>query len=148
MRYELIAAFEADLSKLMEELNAFPDDESLWKKLPGASNSPGNLMLHLMGNLNHYIGAKLGNSGYVRDRPVEFTDAGISLAEMKRRLEETQKVVVSAINGLSDEDFGVDYLTDESDDRRTIRAELIHILTHLNYHLGQINYHRRLASGA
>jgi hypothetical protein len=148
MRYELIDAFDNELAKLAKEIEAFGDENSLWNALPGAPNSPGNLMLHLMGNLNHYIGAKLGSSGYVRDRPLEFTDAGISLDEMKQRLESTRVAVMAAINGLSDEDLAVDYPSDEGDDRRTIGAELVRILTHLNYHLGQINYHRRLAAGS
>jgi len=148
MKNELLTAFEEDLAKLTEELESFADYKLLWTALPGVPNSPGNLILHLMGNLNHYIGAKLGNSGYVRDRPLEFSSGPVPRSEMLRRLEDTRAVVLNAITGLSNEDLLADYSADEGDDIRTVGAELVRILKHLNYHLGQINYHRRAAAGS
>ena len=147
MKDALITAFETDINKLMTELDSFTDYQKFWTAYPSVPNAPGNLMLHLMGNLNHYIGAKLGSSGYVRDRPLEFSSGPVPRSEMKRRLDDTHAVVINSITGLSNEDLLADYPADERDDVRTVGAELVRILSHLNYHLGQINYHRRLTAG-
>src|SRR5688572_10770653 len=147
MKDALMTAFEADLGKLAAELDSFTDDEKLWGANPSVPNSPGNLMLHLMGNLNHYIGAKLGNTGYVRNRPLEFSSEPVPLSEMKGQLDSTRAVVIDSIARLSDDDLLADYPADEVDDVRSVGAELVRILSHLTYHLGQINYHRRLTSG-
>jgi hypothetical protein len=148
MKDALMTAFEADLGKLSVELDSFPDYQKFWTAYPSVPNSPGNLMLHLMGNLNHYIGAKLGKSGYVRDRPLEFSSGPVPRSEMKRQLDSTRSVVTDSINRLSDDDLLADFPADEGDDVRSVGAELVRILTHLNYHLGQINYHRRLTAGS
>ncbi|MEO7540235.1 MAG: DinB family protein [Pyrinomonadaceae bacterium] len=146
MKQDLITAFETDITKLIAEVGAFDSEEAFWSKGNGVPNSPGNLTLHLMGNLNHYIGAKLGASGYIRERPLEFSSGPLSLSLISQRLEQTREVVVRSINGLSDADIAADYPNDPGDDTRTVGAELVRILTHFNYHLGQINYHRRMTS--
>ena len=51
----------------------YKNEEDVWKIKEGISNSAGNLTLHLLGNLNHFIGATLGNTGYVRERDKEFS---------------------------------------------------------------------------
>jgi hypothetical protein len=146
MKQELIKFFETDIAKLRKEVEAFADDETFWSAQNGVPNSPGNLTLHLLGNLNHYIGAKLGNTGYVRDRPLEFSSGPQPRQDLLDRIDQTRGVVVDAITGLSDDDLTSNYSADEGDDVRTVAVELIRILTHLNYHVGQINYHRRLTS--
>ena len=146
MKKELIKAFEKDITKLIAEVEAFENEAAFWARGHGVPNSPGNLTLHLMGNLNHYIGAKLGSSGYVRDRPLEFSSGPVPLDEISQRLEQTREVVIRSINGLSDEGLAAAYPNDPGDESRTVGADLVRILTHLNYHLGQINYHRRMMS--
>ena len=146
MKQHLIEFLDGDLLKLKKEVEAFPDDAAFWSVSEGITNSPGNLTLHLLGNLNHYIGAKLGKSGYVRDRPLEFSSDPIPRAEILDRIEKTRTVVVDAIQRLSDEDLKADYPGDNGDEARPVRAELVRILTHFNYHRGQINYYRRLSS--
>jgi hypothetical protein len=146
MKDELITWFNADIAKLRKEVEAFGDDETFWTARDGVPNSPGNLTLHLLGNLNHYIGAKLGDTGYVRDRPLEFSSGPQPRQDLLERIDQTRQVVVDSIDGLSDDDLAGNYPSDEGDDTRTVAAELVRILAHLNYHLGQINYYRRLSS--
>jgi Protein of unknown function (DUF1572) len=146
MKKEFIAFFDADIAKLRKEVEAFADDDTFWNAPESVPNSPGNLTLHLLGNLNHYIGAKLGNTGYVRKRPLEFSSGAQPRSDLLDHIEETRRVVTSVIGHLSDKDFRSDYLADDGDEVRTIAAELVRILSHLNYHLGQINYYRRLSS--
>ena len=146
MKQHLIEFLDGDLLKLKKEVEAFPDDAAFWSVSEGITNSPGNLTLHLLGNLNHYIGAKLGKSGYVRDRPLEFSSSPIPRAEILDRIEKTRAVVVDAVKQLSDDDLTSDYPADEVGENRTVGAELVRILTHFNYHRGQINYYRRLSS--
>src|SRR5215204_892237 len=112
MKQELIKAFETDITKLITEVEAFENEGAFWTRGHAVPNSPGNLTLHLMGNLNHYIGAKLGSSGYVRDRPLEFSSGPVPLDEIARRLELTREVVVRSINGLTDEGLSADYPND------------------------------------
>jgi hypothetical protein len=146
MKQQLIQFLDDDLSKLKKEVEAFADDNAFWSISKGITNSPGNLTLHLLGNLNHYIGAKLGKSGYVRDRPLEFSSAPIPRSEILDRIDKTRAVVVDAVKNLSDDDLRSDYPADEGGDTRNVAAELVRILTHFNYHRGQINYYRRLSS--
>jgi hypothetical protein len=146
MKDELLNFVSADLDKLRKEVEAFADDDTFWSVSGNIPNSPGNLTLHLLGNLNHYIGAKLGNSGYVRNRPLEFSSGPQPRQELLERIDQTRSVVVDTISRLTEDDLASDYSADEGDDVRTVSAELVRILTHLNYHVGQINYYRRLAS--
>jgi hypothetical protein len=146
MKQYFIQFLDSDLSKLKAEVEAFADDNAFWSISDGITNSPGNLTLHLLGNLNHYIGAKLGKSGYVRDRPLEFSSDPISRSEILDRIDKTRTVVVDAVKNLSDDDLRSDYPSEEGGETRTVVAELVRILTHFNYHRGQINYYRRLSS--
>ena len=146
MKNDLAKYFDANLGKLRKEVEAFTGDETFWSIRDGVTNSPGNLTLHLLGNLNHYVGAKLGRSGYIRNRPLEFSSAPLPRQEIVDRIEQTRDVVFRSIEGLSDEDLRSDYSADEGDEIRPVAAELVRILTHFNYHLGQINYYRRLSS--
>ena len=146
MKRQIIDFLDGDLSKLKTEVEAFADDDAFWSVSEGITNSPGNLTLHLLGNLNHYIGAKLGKSGYVRDRPLEFSSGPIPRSEILERIDKTRAVVTDAIKSLSDDDLKSNYPADDADDVRPVGAELVRILTHFNYHRGQINYYRRLSS--
>jgi hypothetical protein len=81
---ELAALFSRDITRLIQELQAFPDTASLWKTQPGVTNSAGNLALHLEGNLREYIGRQLGHVDYTRDRPAEFGRKDVEQAECHR----------------------------------------------------------------
>ena len=108
------------------------------------SNSAGNLALHLIGNLNHFIGATLGNSGYVRQREVEFSQKNSPKAELITQIDDTISVVESVLNQLIEADLQQEYKRRVFEDTMTTEYFLVHLSMHLAYHLGQINYHRRL----
>jgi hypothetical protein len=69
------------------EIEACPDDESLWRGIPGITNPGGNLALHIAGNMRHYFGKVLGRRAYVRNRPAEFAERGLSRREVNARLD-------------------------------------------------------------
>lgn len=142
----LIQLFEEDLTKLAEEIKLYPNDASLWTLKDGISNTGGNLCLHLVGNLQHYIGAVLGESGYIRNRDAEFSLKNISRNKLLDEIEATRVVVKDALEQMSKTDMQKEYPHRVLLDRDSTTTEyfLIHLLSHLNYHLGQINYHRRL----
>jgi len=146
MKDELIQTVEQGLKKLRNEVEQYTDDWSFWAVSDGINNSAGNLCLHLLGNLNHYIGAKLGDTGYVRDRPSEFSLKNISREEILQRIDQAVVAVKESLEKLSEPDLSDQYPADEGEEIRSISGELLRIATHFNYHLGQINYLRRLKS--
>jgi uncharacterized damage-inducible protein DinB len=136
-----------ELRALNREIQAFPDDESLWATPPGVTNSAGTLALHLVGNLQHYIGAGLGGSDYKRDRPAEFSMRGVPREELAREIEKAIEAVEHTLPGLTAETLESDF--PESVGGQVLRTDLflLHLEAHLAYHLGQIDYHRRLVTG-
>ena len=140
----IIEIVERDLNKLITEINSYENEEDLWIKTENIPNSAGNLCLHLIGNLNHYIGATLGNSGYQRKRDAEFSTRNISRTELIERVKNTLEVVKNTISKLSDDDFEKNYPLQNAGEATKTNLEILKILTHFSYHLGQINYHRRL----
>ena len=146
IQQSLTELFERDLNKLKAEITLYTDEGKIWVLKGEIKNSAGNLALHLLGNLNHFIGAILGNSGYVRNRDAEFSDKNIPRSEIIDNIEKTIGVVKSTLSKISDDDLKKDYPVKVLKDKVTMSTEffLIHLFGHLNYHLGQINYHRRL----
>ena len=140
----LLEIFERDLNKLKNEISLYKDENSLWIVKKEISNSAGNLCLHLIGNLNHFIGAILGKTGYERNRENEFAAKNISSIKLISEIEKTIEVVCNTLNNLSAEDFEKDFPVQKHDKIVKTDFMLLHLLTHFNYHLGQINYHRRL----
>ncbi|MGG7439725.1 DinB family protein [Chryseobacterium arthrosphaerae] len=140
----LQSLYKRDLNKLKTEIEAYQKEENIWKTDKNISNSAGNLCLHLMGNLNHFIGAQLGNTGYIRHRELEFSLKDIPQAELTEKIEATATMIDTVLSQLSDEDLKKEYPLVVFEDKMTTGYFLIHLVTHLDYHLGQINYHRRL----
>jgi uncharacterized damage-inducible protein DinB len=136
--------FTRDLNKLQQEIAAYNKDAVMWVLDKGIANSGGNLCLHLLGNINTYIGAVIGNSGYVRNRPLEFTETGIAKAELLQQIAATIAVVNHAFAQLTEEDLPKEYPMMVFEQAMTYEFFLVHLAAHLSYHLGQINYHRRL----
>lgn len=136
--------FERDLKKLIEEISLYKKEENLWKTAPDISNSGGNLCLHLIGNLNHFICATLGNSGYIRNRELEFSDKDVTQQNIIQSLNQTLEGVIVTLNQVSEDDLTKEYPIVVFNEANSTGFFLIHLATHLNYHLGQINYHRRL----
>lgn len=140
----LIEIFERDLNKLIVEINLYEDESSLWIIKEGISNSAGNLCLHLIGNLNHFIGALLGNTGYIREREKEFSLKYIPIKDLVSSIENTIVNVKKSLIKLTAVDLEKNFPVEVFGKPLTTEFMLLHLATHLNYHLGQINYHRRL----
>ena len=135
-----------DLRATEQQIAAYPDDESLWLVKPGISNSAGTLALHIAGNLRHFIGAALGKSDYVRDRDAEFANHQMSRADLRAVIESTITEVQSALEALNSTQIGAEYPIPIGPEKITAQTSdmLLHLAVHLTYHLGQIDYHRRL----
>ena len=140
----LSTLFERDLRKLRDEINLYADESRIWVVADGISNSGGNLCLHLLGNLNHFIGAVLGNTGYVRRRDDEFSLKNIPRTELIAQIDATIEVVKKALDSLSEADLAQDYPEEKRGEILKMDYMLLHLFGHLSYHLGQVNYHRRL----
>jgi hypothetical protein len=140
----LAKLFTRDLTRLVQELRAFPDDETLWRHAPGVKNSAGNLVLHLEGNLREYIGRQLGQVSYTRVRDREFSATGLSRQEMIERMEQVKELVASVVSALSDRDLDAVYPERVLEAPLSARDFLIHLHGHINFHLGQIDYLRRI----
>ncbi|MEJ2507711.1 MAG: DinB family protein [Ignavibacteriaceae bacterium] len=136
--------FNRDLEKLKTEISSYNDEKKLWKISGEIKNSAGNLCMHLCGNLQHFIGNILGNSGYVRNREAEFSTKDIQKEKLLDEINVTAKVVEKTISELKEDKFNEIYPVNVFGYEMTTEFFLVHLATHLNYHLGQINYHRRL----
>lgn len=136
-----------DLDGLRSELELFRDESLLWSTPPGISNSAGTLALHLCGNLQHYVGAVLGNSGYVRNRDQEFSRRNVGRAELVAEIETTSRVVRTVLSERTDDLLLLDYPEELAGTRFTTGLFLQHLSTHLAMHLGQVGYLRRMLTG-
>jgi len=139
----LVSLFNRDIDRLKAEISAF-DGKSLWVIEGEINNSAGNLAIHLCGNLQHFIGATLGNSGYIRDRKHEFQTKDLPLDTLLDEIELTKSVVNTTLKELNTQSLNEAYPIEVFGKPMTKEYFLIHLHSHLNYHLGQINYLRRL----
>lgn len=142
----LAGVFGRDLRALRRELEAYPDETSVWALPPGVSNSGGTLALHLVGNINHFIGAQLGRSGYIRDRDAEFATRGTTRAELGAAIERTIEMVESTLPALTEEQWKAPFPIEAGGVRVRTDDFVIHLAVHLGYHLGQVDYHRRVTA--
>jgi Protein of unknown function (DUF1572) len=144
MKNSFITLFHRDLKSLYQEVEAYTDEAILWNTAEGISNPAGNLCLHLIGNLNEYIGRQLGEIPYERNRPLEFSATDVPQKDLLRMVASTQHVVERAIKKIKVRQFQAQYPENVLGYDMTIHYFLVHLHGHLTYHLGQINYHRRL----
>ena len=140
----LIKLFKRDLNKLKGEIGLYKDETNLWLVHKDITNSAGNLCLHLVGNLNAFIGAELGHTGYIRQRNLEFSLKDIPRAELLKKVDDTINMVENVLKQLTTKDLAKNFPIDVFKEKMTTEFFLVHLSTHLAYHLGQINYHRRL----
>ena len=140
----LLEFFERELLKVKEEIALYKDESLIWETSLGINNSAGNLCLHLIGNLQHFIGAVLGDTGYIRQRELEFSTKNVPRAQLLASLDEVIGMIKNTLQNVSEADFDKTYPLEKHGQVVTTRYMLLHLLTHMNYHLGQINYHRRL----
>lgn len=143
----LNSIIKRDLLKLKTEIESYEDESTLWRIEKRIANSGGNLCLHLIGNLNTYIGAILGQTGYVRDRDAEFSLKNIPRKELIQKIEDSIQVIDRVLPTLTAEQLEKEYPIIVLKEPTTTEFFLVHLAAHLTYHLGQINYHRRLLDG-
>jgi uncharacterized damage-inducible protein DinB len=140
----LKALYSRDLNKLKLEIESYQNEHNLWLIEKNILNSAGNLCLHLAGNLNTYIGKELGHTAYVRYRDLEFSLKNVPRAELIRQIDQVTITVNETLNQLKEEDLQKIYPVLARPEGESVEYMLIHLAMHLSYHLGQINYHRRL----
>lgn len=136
-----------ELDDLGKELDLFPDDASVWATVPGITNSAGTIVLHLCGNLQHFIGAKLGGSGYVRNREHEFAARGISRAELKAEIARARQAVSTVLPAVPAATLDEVFAHVPNGMRLPTGLFLVHLATHLSFHIGQAGYLRRVLTG-
>jgi len=136
--------FIRDLKRLRKEIELYNHEENLWKIEVNIANSAGNLCLHLVGNLNTYIGNVIGKIDYVRNRESEFSLKNISRKELLEKIDSTIQVINQSLDRMNPNDLAKEYPVLVFDEKTTTEYFLIHLAMHLSYHLGQVNYHRRL----
>ncbi|HMT28515.1 MAG TPA: DUF1572 family protein [Bacteroidia bacterium] len=137
-----------DIKAILIRDHMYENTSDMWKILPGTSNSAGNLTLHLIGNLRHFIGHELGNSGYVRKRDEEFSTKNVSLTVLDSLLTICIAEISSALDGFDTTKLTNLFPKEVGGEKRDTSFVLLHLLGHFSYHLGQINYHRRMISGS
>ncbi len=140
----LKSLFNRDLNKLRSEMESYQKEENIWLNDREISNSAGNLCLHIIGNLNWFIGAQLGHSGYIRQRELEFSTKNIPLGDLLKSIDETIVILDSILNNITPTQLEMEYPLLVFKEKTKTSFFLVHLTTHLSYHLGQINYHRQL----
>ena len=136
--------FDRDIILVQKEIGLYRDEASIWRVDGAISNSAGNLCLHLVGNLNTYIGNALGGTKYVRQRDLEFSAKNVPREQLLQMLEQTRTTVQEALAATAEERLPELFPIIIREEETATGYTLIHLAMHLNYHLGQINYHRRL----
>jgi hypothetical protein len=136
-----------ELGTLARELGAYPDEQQIWTPVAGLPNTAGTLALHLVGNLEHFIGAVLGHTGYVRDRDAEFARRDVPRAELLALVPRTRGVVAASLAALDDAALDAPFPVPLAGKVLPTRLVLVHLAAHLAYHLGQLDAHRRVVTG-
>jgi hypothetical protein len=138
--------FIKNLTSLKEEISSYKNESDIWKLAGGISNTPGNLCLHLCGNLQHYIGALIGKSGYVRNRDAEFSKKNASLHDLLLEINITEEIITSVFDALDEKDLSKPFSDKTFGENSSNANAVLQCAVHFTYHLGQINYHRRILS--
>ncbi|WP_300665495.1 DinB family protein [Fluviicola sp.] len=148
MNHEFERSFVKDLASLAKEIELCDENTLLWQVPPGVTNSIGNLSQHLIGNLNHYIGATIGHTGYVRNREAEFSERYFTKAELIAEFAKTSEMVQQVLGSITEEQLNEIYPYETFGYSMTTNHMITKLASHLGYHLGQINYLRRIAQGS
>jgi hypothetical protein len=144
----LAALYQRDLAALSRQVEAYPDDAAPRQEVPGLTNPGGTLILHLAGNLQHFVGAKLGRTGYVRDRPAEFSRRGLPRAELVAVVNAARDAVGRTLASLDPSALSAPFPEPLVGHQFTTGDLLLHLAVHLGYHLGQVDYHRRAVTAS
>lgn len=132
------------LDQLKEEISAYKTETIIWQPAGTTNNSPGNLAMHICGNLKHNLGAVILGNGYVRNREHELSQKDTPRAVILSEIESTKEVVREVFEFLKPADYIKPYSGDAFGEGQTIGSVIVRLSFHFAYHLGQINYHRRL----
>jgi uncharacterized damage-inducible protein DinB len=139
------AALVGELEQLRDavaQLAGPLSEAQFWARPLEPGNSIGHLVLHLTGNLSHFVGGQLGGTGYVRDREREFTEEQVpAKEEALARLSAVVATFRTVVEGLSAE-----RLAEPHPDARfgTVLNALFHLVAHFALHRGQMSYIVRL----
>ena len=133
-----------DLKRLITEIQQYKIEADIWKVKGLINNSAGNLCLHLVGNLITYIGKELGKTEYIRNRELEFSLKDVPRQELIQKIENTIEIINETLDNFDGNLLEAEYPILVFDHKTSTEYLLVHLTTHLTYHLGQINYHRRL----
>jgi uncharacterized damage-inducible protein DinB len=144
MKTSITQLFDREIDRLSSEIELYQNEASLWKVTGYISNCAGNLCLHLIGNLNHFIGSIIGNTGYVRQRDLEFSTKDVPKATLLSEVAKVKEIVVTTLKNFPEEKLKENYPIEKNGETLTNEFMLLHLFWHLTYHIGQINYHRRL----
>jgi uncharacterized damage-inducible protein DinB len=136
-----------DLKGVRRELDAYASESDIWRVAPGIANSAGTLALHLAGNVQHFFGAVMGGTGYKRDRDAEFSRRDVPRAELVAQIEAAIVAVERGLARVSEAALAAEFPERIAGHTVTTGEWLVHLVAHLGYHLGQIDYHRRLVTG-
>lgn len=144
MKTSIIKLYSREIDRLTSEIEQYQNEASLWIVTENISNCAGNLCLHLIGNLNHFIGRHMGNTDYVRQREAEFNTKDVPKATLLTEIANVKEIVITALTNFSEEKLQEKYPIEKNGEIPSYELMLLHLLWHLSYHTGQINYHRRL----
>ena len=143
-----LAAYYEEVRDKIHELVAPMSTEQLWRKPYPYGNSIGHLLLHLTGNLNHYIGVRIAGTGYVRNRPLEFSDTSQRskeqvLADFDRAID----MIAATIRKQSAADLTTPYSDPTEPHSNTRFAAFLRMAAHAYHHTGQIIYLSKEVTG-
>jgi uncharacterized damage-inducible protein DinB len=144
----LRSIIERDLRALRREVEAYPHEQLLWQLIPGVANVAGTLVLHLAGNLQHFLGARLGRTGYVRQRDAEFARRDVARTTLLSEIDAAERAIAAGFAALTDARLSDEFPEVIGGMRFTTGDYLMHLTTHFAYHLGQVDYHRRVVTGS
>lgn len=147
MKEWLTNVITRELKALRREIETYPSEDEIWDVRPGITNPGGNLALHLAGNIQYFLGNVLGKTGYVRNRDAEFADKDVPRAELLREIDNAIAAVQTGMSTITESDLAKPYPEAVGGVSSTTGAFLAHFATHLAYHLGQVDYHRRILTG-
>lgn len=143
----IAAVISRELRTLERELDAYPTEAQIWEVPAGLPNSAGTLALHLAGNLRHFVGAVMGGTGYVRDRDAEFSRRNVPRAELIEELRKAERAVNDTLPSMDAGRFAETYPVAVANRRVNTGEFMTHLVAHLAYHAGQLNFHRRIVTG-
>jgi uncharacterized damage-inducible protein DinB len=129
---------------LKNEIELYKNETDIWEIKGQINNSAGNLCLHLIGNLNTYIGKELGGKEYIRNRELEFNSKNVPREELIKKIVNTIEIINQTFDNFDEKLLETEYPILVFENKTSTEYFLVHLTTHLTYHLGQINYHRRL----